>query len=121
MTTEENKKIILYVDDEGINSTRKEILEGAGYLVISYLNHEEAKEDICKGLEFDVAVIDRATINSRTTGDDLIESIKSKSPKRLVISISAYDWKANMADHHIKKPLNAKQIIEYIEEVSKLK
>lgn len=119
-----NKKIILYVDDN-LRDSRIELLEEAGYIVSPYLSHVEAEKDIKNGLKFDVAVIDRATTNSRTTGDDLMRLIKEKNEeenlKIPIISISAYNEKSKETELYLRQPFAARDLINYIEEIIKLK
>ncbi|MDP2628553.1 MAG: response regulator [Nanoarchaeota archaeon] len=112
----ENKKTILFVDDD-LREVTIENLENEGYFVLPYRNHDEAMQDVRNGLKFDIAVIDRAGITNKESGDEIIRYIKENWEKP-VVCISAYDARPNEQCMFIRKPFGgAKGLIKIIRTV----
>lgn len=109
------KKIVLVEDEENLNSLIKTYLEKAGYEVISYLNGEEAIENI--NMDAHLWILD-IMLGGDITGFDILKQIKEKNETIPVIFTSARDKDLDKiiglelgSDDYITKPYSPKELV----------
>lgn len=97
----ENKKRVLYVDDdEEIISVQKQILERFGYDVSPYLNPMEALEHFRTDPEqYDIAIVDMVMTSLK--GDVLAREFKKLNPVLPIILCTGYG--ADMAEAKVRE------------------
>jgi len=109
------KKIVLVEDEENLNSLIKTYLEKAGYEVISYLDGEEAIENI--NMDAHLWILD-IMLGGDITGFDILKQIKEKNETIPVIFTSARDKDLDKiiglelgSDDYITKPYSPKELV----------
>jgi len=109
------KKIVLVEDEENLNSLIKTYLEKAGYEVISYLDGEEAIENI--NMDAHLWILD-IMLGVDITGFDILKQIKEKNETIPVIFTSARDKDLDKiiglelgSDDYITKPYSPKELV----------
>ena len=116
----EKKRILMIDDEEMVSQTIKRILTLNGYQSESALNGEEAKKQILGGF-FNMALLDLKLPD--INGIDLLKWIKRESPRTLIIVVTGYPSLDNAveainigANAYIMKPINPKELLNFIEE-----
>ena len=109
------KKIVLVEDEENLNYLIKTYLEKAGYEVISYLNGEDAIENITDDIHLWILDI---MLGGDITGFDILKQIKEKNETIPVIFTSARDKDLDKiiglelgSDDYITKPYSPKELV----------
>ena len=122
----ENKKRVLYVDDdEQIILVQQQILERFGYDVSPYLNPVDALEDFRLASErYDIAIID--LVMPSLNGDLLAREIKKVNPVLPIILCTGYG--AEIAEKQVRelgiegflvKPIAYKVMLETVSRLLK--
>lgn len=109
------KKIVLVEDEENLNYLIKTYLEKSGYEVISYLNGEDAIENITDDIHLWILDI---MLGGDITGFDILKQIKEKNETIPVIFTSARDKDLDKiiglelgSDDYITKPYSPKELV----------
>ena len=109
------KKIVLVEDEENLNSLIKTYLEKAGYEVISYLDGEEAIENI--NMDAHLWILD-IMLGGDISGYDIIKKIRENDRVVPVIFTSARDKELDKiiglelgSDDYITKPYSPKELV----------
>ena len=109
------RKVILVEDEESLNSLIKTYLEKAGYEVISYLNGEEAIDNI--DIEAHLWILD-IMLGGDISGFDILKTLKAKNENIPVIFTSARDKDLDKiiglelgCDDYITKPYSPKELV----------
>ena len=109
------KRIVLVEDEEKLNSLIKTYLEKAGYEVISYLNGEDAIENI--NVDVHLWVLD-IMLGGDVSGFDILKKVKEVNENIPIIFTSARDKDLDKiiglelgCDDYITKPYSPKELV----------
>lgn len=111
---------VLVVDDEpAILWTLGEILKGCGFTVITAPNAQAAKAVLSKQ-NFDVVITDM-NMETREAGYEVAQMAVTRSPKPVVIVISAYPlnsgWREHGAHAFLEKPFPTELLLSTIQQL----
>ena len=109
------KKILCVDDDPGVITLKREILERAGYEVITCNSAEDAIRELSR-TTFDAVVTDWRL--GRERGRAIVEAAKANSSVPVVV-VSGYVAEAfqaaePMADIYLEKPANPRELVQIL-------
>lgn len=89
-----------------------EALAREDYLLMPYLDAQEAIQEIRIGLKYDLAIFDISHKN--VSVEDLINESKEKNPEVPILTISGYAKRFKKTTDFIEKPIIGRELVEII-------
>ena len=112
--------ILLVEDHFAVRRSLTRYLERKGYVVDAHASGDGAVKSIEGCLRYGLALIDRELDNVDewsqwlVDGDDVMSVSKRVNPRVPIISFSAYDDRAPLADGHLRKPCDMDTLLRTV-------
>lgn len=88
----ENLKILLLEDWQGHINNLQEMFRQRGHFIFARRSAKKLCTEILEeGLDYDLAIIDRETGENDYSGDNVIQQLRDKYPKKPIIGYTGYD------------------------------